>query len=58
MSRVRIHNFTISLDGFGTGEGHGEPIRRFTRGLENRYEIESVSLPSGVTHLTFTRADR
>ncbi|MCR8526368.1 hypothetical protein WB334_25710, partial [Escherichia coli] len=21
MSRVRIHNFTISLDGFGTGEG-------------------------------------
>ena len=21
MSRVRVHNFTISLDGFGTGEG-------------------------------------
>ena len=22
MSRVRVHNFSISLDGFGTGEGH------------------------------------
>ena len=21
MSRVRVHNFSISLDGFGTGEG-------------------------------------
>src|SRR5205823_6075324 len=23
MSRVRVHNFSISLDGFGTGEGQG-----------------------------------
>ena len=21
MSRVRVHNFSVSLDGFGTGEG-------------------------------------
>jgi len=25
-------------------------------GLERKYEIEAVSSPSGVTHMTFTRA--
>lgn len=28
MSQVRVHNFSVSLDGFGTGEGQslGEPF--------------------------------
>ena len=128
MSQVRVHNFSISLDGFGTGDGitieapfghagerlhewmfatrfwhsmvgesggtsgvddldvriGGGPtvIRDFlaanlidtlhvvqvpillgrgvrlwdgVEGVEERYDIEAASSPSGVTHLTFTR---
>ena len=35
--------------------GRGERIWDGQEGLENDYEVESVSTPSGVTHLTFTR---
>lgn len=35
--------------------GRGERLWDGAEGLEERYEIESVSTPSGVTHLTFTR---
>jgi dihydrofolate reductase len=38
--------------------GRGVRLWDGLEGLENRYEMESVSSPSGVTHLTFTRADR
>lgn len=116
MSRVRIHNFSISLDGYATGEGqaldtpfghaghrlhewmfatqfgrrdvlgqsggtegvddamagrHGPGIGaeimgagKFgppgwqddgLEGLEQHYDVEAVSTPNGVTHLTFTR---
>ena len=64
MSLVRLHNFSISLDGFGTGEGHRplrrsrRPARQLTAGLEKVYEIEATSSPSGVTHVTFTRSTR
>lgn len=108
MSLAIVHNFAISIDGFGTGEGQshdahfghaGErlhewmfgtrwwrpgggggvddvfvrrhdpgigaaPITRARgvrlwdglEGLEKDYEVEATSAPSGVTHLTFTRA--
>lgn len=98
MSQVRVHNFSVSLDGYGTGEGqsleapfghahgrlhewffatrtfhgmHGEPgggagvDEAFASNstprsscsptFEERFDIEAVSSPSGVTHLTFTR---
>jgi dihydrofolate reductase len=35
--------------------GRGEPIWDGLEGLEDRFAIESVSSPSGVTHVTFTR---
>jgi dihydrofolate reductase len=35
--------------------GRGERLWDGLEGLDARYEIESVSSPSGVTHLTFTR---
>ncbi|OBI25699.1 deaminase [Mycobacterium sp. E1386] len=35
--------------------GHGEPLWEGLEGLEQRFELESVSSPSGVTHLSFTR---
>src|SRR4029079_18872536 len=35
--------------------GRGERIWDGQEGLEEHYDIESVSTPSGVTHLTFTR---
>ncbi len=36
--------------------GRGEPLWQGLEGLEKRFaEVESVSSPSGVTHLTFTR---
>ena len=35
--------------------GRGEPIWDGLEGIEDRFNIESVSSPSGVTHLTFTR---
>ena len=80
MSLARVHNFAISLDGFGTGEGQsadahfghaGERLheRMFAtrwwqpgvhwdglEGLEKDYQVEATSSPSGVTHVTFTRA--
>lgn len=36
----------------------GRGVRLWNRleGLEKDYEIEAVSSPSGVTHVTFTRA--
>jgi len=36
--------------------GRGERIWDGLEGIESDYEIESVSSPSGVTHVTFTRA--
>lgn len=35
--------------------GRGERLWDGLEGLEQQYEVESVSSPSGVTHLTFTR---
>jgi dihydrofolate reductase len=35
--------------------GRGEPVWAGLEGLEERYAIESVSSPSGITHITFTR---
>ncbi|OMC40559.1 deaminase [Mycobacterium sp. IS-2888] len=35
--------------------GRGEPLWNGLEGLEERYSVESVSSPSGVTHLIFTR---
>src|SRR2546430_1800046 len=98
MSLTRIHNLSISLDGFATGEpqsadapfghagerlhewmfgtrfwdaggtagvddafaerhGYGRGVRIWDglEGLEDAYDVEAVSSPSGVTHLTFTR---
>ncbi len=42
MSLVRVHNFSVSLDGFGVGE-------------DQRLEAPS---PSGVVHLSFSRRRR
>jgi dihydrofolate reductase len=38
--------------------GRGEPLWDGFEGLEQRFAIESVTTPSGVTHLTFTRGSR
>jgi dihydrofolate reductase len=35
--------------------GRGEPLWAGLEGIESRFDIESVTTPSGVTHLTFTR---
>ena len=35
--------------------GRGEPVWDGLEGIEDRFAIESVSSPSGVTHLTFIR---
>jgi dihydrofolate reductase len=35
--------------------GRGEPLWDGQEGLEERFAVESVSSPSGVTHVTFTR---
>jgi dihydrofolate reductase len=35
--------------------GHGESLWEGLEGLEQRFAVESVSSPSGVTHLIFTR---
>jgi hypothetical protein len=36
--------------------GRGVRLWDGLEGIENDYRIESASAPSGVTHLTFTRA--
>jgi dihydrofolate reductase len=38
--------------------GRGEPLWDGLEGLQERFAIESVSSPSGVTHVTFTRRSR
>ena len=35
--------------------GRGEPLWTGLEGIEQRFHVESVSSPSGVTHLTFMR---
>ena len=35
--------------------GRGEPLWHDLEALEDRFEIEAVPSPSGVTHLSFTR---
>ncbi|OBI85614.1 dihydrofolate reductase family protein [Mycobacterium sp. 1245805.9] len=35
--------------------GRGEPLWEGLEGLEQRFAVESVTSPSGVTHLSFTR---
>jgi dihydrofolate reductase len=37
--------------------GRGSRLWDGLEGIEDHYEIESISSPSGVTHLTFTRAN-
>ena len=51
MSLARVHNFAISLDGFGTGAGQSRDAHFGHAG----YQVEATSSPSGVTHVTFTR---
>jgi dihydrofolate reductase len=93
MSRTRVHNLSISLDGFATGEpqsadapfggstvvqdflaarlidhmhlvqvpivlGRGVRLWDGLEALEDDYDVEAVSSPSGVTHLTFMRKVR
>jgi dihydrofolate reductase len=36
--------------------GRGKRLWDGLEGLENAYQVESISSPSGVTHVTFTRA--
>jgi dihydrofolate reductase len=38
--------------------GRGERLWDGLEGLEDRFDVESVASPSGVTHLTFTRRPR
>ena len=38
--------------------GRGVRLWDGVEGVEDRYDIEAVSSPSGVTHLTLTRAAR
>jgi dihydrofolate reductase len=35
--------------------GRGVRLRDGLEGLEKEYEIEAISSPNGVTHVTFTR---
>jgi dihydrofolate reductase len=35
--------------------GRGEPLWQGLEGLERRFAVESVTSPSGVTHLSCTR---
>jgi hypothetical protein len=35
--------------------GRGEPLWSELEGVEHCFDVELVSTPSGVTHLTFTR---
>ena len=41
MSLVRVHNFSISLDGFGTGEGqsHDAPFGHAGERLHVRHQV-------------------
>ena len=69
MSRLRVHNFAISLDGYGAGpnqsrdnplgdggEGGGERLFDNLDGGPDGYEcVELVSSPS-VVHARFARA--
>ncbi len=87
MSRVRVHNFAVSLDARCTASpaaarvsttrsrapgqwasarrmhipvapivlGRGESVWDGLERLEERFHVESVTAPSGVTHVTFTR---
>ena len=38
--------------------GRGERVWDGSEELEHRFDVEALSTPSGVTHLTFTRRDR
>ena len=62
MSRTRVHNLSISLDGFATGEpqsldapfGHaGERLHAWL--FATRFGDQDGGAAGGVTHLTFTR---
>jgi hypothetical protein len=57
VSQVRVHNFSVSLDGFVVPIvlGRGERLRDGLEALEDRFQIEAVNSPSGVTHVTFSR---
>ncbi|MDH6109261.1 hypothetical protein P3T36_000033 [Kitasatospora sp. MAP12-15] len=52
MSRVRVHNFSVLVP---IVLGRGERLWDGLEGLEQRFQVESVTTPSGITHLTFTR---
>jgi len=41
--------------GDAAGRGDGLDIEGILEGLEDSFDVEAVSSPSGVTHLTFTR---
>ena len=47
MTQVRVHNFSISLDGFGTGDGLTlEVPRRARRGAPARVDVHNQLLAS------------
>ena len=48
-------NYELMLDIVPILLGRGERVWDGLEGLEERFAIESVSSPSGVTHVTFTR---
>ena len=62
MSEVRVHNFSISLDGFGTGDGITAPFNAPSQGPPpwDVYRIEARSAtvvlgaePGGLTRVRF-----
>jgi dihydrofolate reductase len=65
MSQVRVHNFTISLDGFGTGEGltkeapfghAGERLHQWM--FATRFWCSMVGQPGGTTGVDNAFAER
>ena len=66
--RVRVQNFTVSRDGIGAGQkqtlarpiapveyGTGLRLWEQPEELEDRFHLEQVTAPSGVTHCFFWR---
>ena len=58
MSKLRVHNLVVSLDGFAQVPvvlGRGVRLWDGLEGLQERYTLETLTVPSGATHLFFTR---
>jgi hypothetical protein len=55
MSKLRAHNIVVSLDGYATGDGQDVRLWDELEGLHERYSVETVTVPSGATHVLLTR---